>query len=112
MFIKRRVSSRGIKLYGYQNRKDGKQVTTKYCGRLTTCEASQIEADRVTERERKRATREHNQRNLRPDALEKQLDERLQHARRLVAEALERAGYHEHRGEWRSTRRGRPILER
>ena len=107
MYFRRRVSASGVKLYAYSCHREGKQVIRKYIGTATARDEENAKSEREEKRELRRAKRE--QRNPSRDEFEHALDARLAELRDLAAAALIANGWHLHKRQWRSRRRGRPV---
>ena len=107
MFIRRRVSVRGVKLYRYQTRREGKRIITTYIGTASAEHEEIIQTERAGRKVLAHAKRE--RRNPPRDEFEVALDSRLAELRQLVNDAFTAAGWHRHKRTWRSTRKGRPL---
>jgi hypothetical protein len=108
MFLVRRVSKRGCKLYRYSSRREGGRVVKQYEGVATALDAERLEALRRQEEQ----AREQRRRECEPSDVERQLAARLASDRRAVAAALEAAGFRSVEWHWRSRRIGRPPRPR
>ena len=105
MFIRRR----GARSYCYESRRENGRVVQVYLGPADDRLATMIDSLREDERDIKEARREQQANRGGPrDAVETLLDQLARDTRQLAEIVLKTAGYHQHRGEWRTNQRGRP----
>ena len=102
---KQRCSTMGIetrngRAYYYRKRRVGRRVVSEYVGGGSVGELAAFidEVDRAERQEKREKWRAERQRQ---DDLDSQVDQVCAAVRAAVAEELEQAGFHKHKGQWR-----------